>query len=745
MIEDTGEIEEVSGLLLPPARVAVLLPLPLAGAYDYAADPALGLGRGDVVEVPLGSRRLTGVVWGPGSDELAAARLKPVIRRHEVPRLPEPLLRLVDWVASYTLHPPGAVLRMALSVPAALEPPRPQLAWAAAPGTAGSAEAGEAPRLTAARGRVLAVLDGGPPMTASDLAREAAVGAGVVKAMGKAGLLAEVALPADPPLPVPDPDAPRATPLSAAQDAAAAALRDGMAAGGFQVTLLDGVTGAGKTEVYFEAVAEALRAGRQVLVLLPEIALGAAFLARFRSRFGAPPAEWHSDLTQRRRRRTWRAVAEGRARVVVGARSALFLPFPDLGLIVVDEEHEAAFKQEDGVPYHGRDMAVVRASLGGHPIVLSSATPTLETVVNAERGRYRKLALPSRHGSAGLPEVAAIDLRRTPPERGRWLSPPLVRAVEAALADGEQALLFLNRRGYAPLTLCRACGHRLECPHCSAWLVEHRLLGRLQCHHCGYTATRPETCRECGAVDSFVASGPGVERLAEEVYLRFPDARVQIASSDTLAGPAGAAELVRAVEDGEVDILVGTQVIAKGHHFPLLTVVGVVDADLGLAGGDLRAGERTYQLLHQVAGRAGRAERRGRVLLQTHDPGSAVMQALVSWDRDGFVAEEARARENAGQPPFGRLVAVVVSAPDAARADAAASLIARHAPRFDGVTVLGPAPAPLALLRGRHRRRLLLKAGRQVNVQKVVRDWLAPLKLPGGASLAVDVDPYSFM
>jgi primosomal protein N' (replication factor Y) len=576
------------------------------------------------------------------------------------------------------------------------------------------------------------------------LAREAAVGPSVVRGLARAGVLVVRRLTPVASSAAPDWRCPGPT-LSADQAVAARALEAMVERDGFAVTLLDGVPGSGKTEVYFQAVAEALKRGRQVLVLLPEIALGAQWMDRFRARFGGPPAEWHSDLTGVQRRGTWRAVADGRARVVVGARSALFLPFPDLGLIVVDEEHDAAFKQEEGVVYNARDMAVVRARLGGVPLVLASATPSLETIVNAQGGRYATLHLPDRHAGASLPAVELVDMREDGPPSGRWLSAALVGAIEETLEAGEQAMLFLNRRGYAPLTLCRACGHRLQCPRCTAWLVEHRLVERLQCHHCGYRTQLPRVCPSCEGEDTLAACGPGVERLADEVAERFPHARQAIAASDTLTGPKAAADLVRRMEERRIDVLIGTQIVAKGHHFPLLTLVGVVDADLGLAGGDLRAAERTYQLLYQVAGRAGRAARPGRVLVQTYMPESTVMQALVSGDRQRFLDAEAEDRRCAGMPPFGRLAALVVSSRDEGAVDEAARVLGRTAPRTDGIQVLGPAPAPLALLRGRHRRRLLLKAGREVNVQAALRRWLAAARLPRTVRVRVDVDPYSFL
>lgn len=542
----------------------------------------------------------------------------------------------------------------------------------------------------------------------------------------------------------PDPTLPAAA-LSAEQERAAWVLVQAVRVRRFSVTLLDGVTGSGKTEVYLEAVAECLRQGRQALVLLPEIALSAQWLDRFRVRFGAAPAVWHSDLARGLRRRTWRAVAEGGAEVVVGARSALFLPFPDLGLIVVDEEHEAAFKQEEGVIYHARDMAVVRARLGAAACVLVSATPSLETVVNAQTGRYGRLRLVCRHGGAALPEVGAIDLRVMPPPRGRFLSPPLVAAIGETLERGEQALLFLNRRGYAPLTLCRACGHRLECPNCSAWLVQHRSERVLLCHHCGHQIPIPSACPACGAAERLAPVGPGVERITEEAAALFAQARLLVMASDTVTGPKQAAAAAAMIAERQVNLIVGTQLMAKGWHFPHLTLVGVVDADLGLNGGDLRAGERCLQLLHQLAGRAGRAEAPGRVLLQTHLPEHPVMEALARGDPEAFLAREAELRRPGHWPPFGRLAALIAAAAEEEEANEAAAALGRAAPSGPGIVVLGPAPAPLALLRGRYRRRLLLKTRREIALQPLLRAWLSRVKLGRGVRVAVDVDPQSFL
>jgi primosomal protein N' (replication factor Y) len=738
-------------------RVAVLLPLPLEGAYDYLVPAELDLPPGSLVLVPLGARELPGVVWGPGTadkTELPDSRLKSVLSRYPLPPFTEAARRFVDWVANYTLAPRGAVLRMALSVRQALDPPRAVTLYALRPGASeGGGEGREPPRLTPARQRVVAELEKGPARPLSELARAAGVSTSVVKGLLGAGLLECHDAPVTARLASPDWRSPGPE-LSREQADAARDLGDRLEAGGFGAVLIDGVTGSGKTEVYFEAIAKALSLDRQVLVLLPEIALSAQWLERFARRFGAQPAVWHSDLTAVQRRATWRAVAEGEARVVVGARSALFLPYGSLGLIVVDEEQDSAFKQEDGVIYNARDMAVVRARLGDFPVVLASATPSLETLVNVQSGRYGRLSLPDRHGVAELPEVRLLDLREDPPPRlegvaggagQSWLSPKLRAAMAETLAAQEQVMLFLNRRGYAPLTLCRACGYRLQCPNCTAWLVEHRLAAQLQCHHCGYGARLPRECPDCGAEGSLAACGPGVERLGEEVARLFPDARQAIMASDTLGGPAAAAEMIRRIQEREVDVLIGTQIVAKGHHFPHLTLVGVVDGDLGLHGGDLRAAERTYQLMHQVAGRAGRAEHPGLVLLQTLEPDHPVMQALASGDRDRFMKTEAAHRRRAGMPPFGRLAALILSAPDAGLVDRICADLARNAPRGEGIQTLGPAPAPLAVLRGRHRRRFLLKTRRDIAPQGLVRKWLEGLRLPAPVRLQIDIDPYSFL
>jgi primosomal protein N' (replication factor Y) len=719
--------------------VDVLVPVALDHAYSYRVPDDLDLAPGDLVSVPLGPRAATGVVW---TDDVEVRpglhnRLKEVEGKLDVPPLRPELRRFIDWVADYTLGARGMVLRMALRMGEHLGPARERV---------GVRLAGPPPaRMTPARQRVLALLADGLARGKGEVAEEAGVSVGVLDGLIDEGTLVTLVLPPEPVARPPDPDF-SAPDLGPAQRAAADALRATIAQGGYSVTLLDGVTGSGKTAVYFEAVSEVIRRGRQALVLMPEIALTSQFLDRFAERFGVRPAEWHSQLSPRLRARTWSAVADGEVKVVVGARSALFLPYADLGLIVVDEEHDPAYKQEDGVRYHARDMAVVRARGADIPIVLSSATPSVESEVNARRGRYRHLQLPERFGGAHLPGIEAIDLRAEGPPRGRYIAPRLAEAVQTALERGEQALLFLNRRGFAPLTLCRQCGFRIACPNCDAWLVDHRFRRRLVCHHCGFSMPPPAQCPSCQATDSFVAVGPGVERLEQEAAELFPGSRILVLSSDLVESVERLRDELNDVAEGRFDIIIGTQLVAKGHHFPKLNLVGVVDADLGLSNGDPRAAERTFQLLHQVVGRAGREEGRGIGFLQTHQPEHPVMRALIAADREAFYASEIELREKTHYPPFGRLASLLISANERPAAESYGRRLAAIAPRADEVRVLGPAEAPLAVVRGRHRFRLLVKSPRGFDLSAYLRDWLAAAPKHGSnIKLEVDIDPQSFL
>jgi primosomal protein N' (replication factor Y) len=716
--------------------VDVLVPVALDRAYTYRVPAGMTLAPGDVVAVPLGPNAYAGVVWGsapvrPGLHN----RLKDIEDKLDLPPLPAELRRFIDWVADYTLGARGTVLAMALRMGLHLGPGRERV---------GVRLAGPAPqRMTAARRRVLNLLADQMVRTKAEIAQEAGVSAGVVDGLIDEGTLETLVLPPEPVAQAPDPD--HLLPeLSAAQEAAASALR-ALVGAGFSASLIDGVTGSGKTEVYFEAVAENIRKGRQTLILMPEIALTTQFRNRFAARFGTAPAEWHSQLAPRKRARTFEAIIRNEVSVVVGARSALFLPYADLGLVVVDEEHDPAYKQEDGVHYHARDMAVVRAHEAQIPVLLCSATPSVETEVNARRGRYRRLHLPERFGGQQLPHIEAIDLRREGPARDRFIAPRLAQAVQIALERKEQALLFLNRRGYAPLTLCRACGFRLACPNCDAWLVEHRFRRRLVCHHCGYSLPPPPACPKCAATDSFTAVGPGVERLQEEVAGLFPDARSIVLSSDLVESVERLREELDDVAEGRFDIVIGTQLVAKGHHFPKLNLVGIVDADLGLANGDPRAAERSFQLLHQVAGRAGRESGQGQGFLQTHQPEHPVMRALISGDRDAFYGAEIEMREKTGYPPFGRLAALIVSGADRHESEGFAKKLATAAPYDEAVRVLGPAEAPLAVVRGRYRFRLLAKSPRSFDLSHYIRGWIAHApKTRGSLKLEVDIDPQSF-
>lgn len=694
---------------------------------------------GSYLTVPLGTRHVPAVVWGEGKGDIKPSKIKSVIAVSDVPPMPEVHRKFINWISAYTLTPLGSVLKLTLSAPKALEPP------SVVTGYVLQRKLKDGESVSVAAKRVLEIAHDNLPRRLSELASEAQSSTSVVKTLAKNGFLKTVELQAPPPCRTPDAHRAGAL-LSPQQSECAQNLVENVKANKFSASLLDGVTGAGKTEVYFEAVAQALKQEKQVLILLPEIALSNAFLARFKSRFGCAPALWHSSLSPAKRKVTWRGVSEGQSKVVIGARSALFLPYKDLGLIIVDEEHDPAYKQEEGAIYNARDMAVVRANLGKFPIIMVSATPSLETIYNAWEGRYQHLTLADRHGGASLPDIQLIDLRKDKPEsRQYFIAPTLETAMNETLARQEQVLLFLNRRGYAPLTICRNCGYRFQCPRCTAWLIDHRRTKKLHCHHCDYDMRVPSNCPECNEVDTLAACGPGVERIVEEVKERFPEARICVLSSDTVTTHDELTALLDGILAGDFDIIIGTQIIAKGHHFPKLTCVGVIDADLGLSGGDMRASERVYQLLHQVAGRAGRSEDKGTVYLQTFTPESKVMQALQSGERDAFLEVELEERKIVDMPPFSRLVGIIISGRDEGQVKQAGLTLAQNMPNEgEKIQTLGPAEAPMYRLRGKYRRRFLIRADKAIDIQKTVRYWISNTKLPSAIKVQVDIDPQSF-
>jgi len=715
----------------------VLVPVPHQASLSYSVPNGMALQSGSIVRVPLGRREVVGIVTDTPPEKVAAQKLRPVAKLFDCPPLSDELLRFIHFVADYTITPPGQVARMVLRVPVALEPEtnQPGLRWN-----------GRLPdKITSARKRLFDMAGTDKGWTRADLSRMAAVSTSVIDTLQSQGFFDRIDISPAPLVAQPDPTMERPN-FNQEQAAAVVQLENMMEARHFQVALLEGVTGSGKTEVYFEGLSRVIKQGKQALILLPEIALTQQFISRFTTRFGAPPAQWHSDISPKSREKLWRQLIEGRIQVVAGARSALFLPFVNLGLIIVDEEHDASYKQEERVIYHARDMAVARGSLADIPVILASATPSIESQVNVTRGRYQRVALTHRFGRAQLPELHAIDLRKNPARQGRFLSSSLLEEIDKTLARGEQSLLFLNRRGFAPLTLCRVCGHRFGCPNCSSWLVEHKFRSILLCHHCGYHMPTPEACPSCGALDHLAACGPGVERIADEVREEFAQARLMVLSADLTGSVGQMRRELAAIEKGEVDIVIGTQLVAKGHHFPHMTFVGVVDGDLGLMGGDPRGSERAFQLLSQVTGRAGREHQSAYALIQTHQPDHPVIQALIASDAAGFYAQEIAARRRDHMPPFGRLGALIISDITRTGAQSYARLLREAAPPSDHIEIFGPAEAPLALLRGRHRFRLLVHGRRSSDLQAYIRTLLTRADKPTGAiKVTVDIDPQSFL
>lgn len=732
------------------SQISVLLPLNVPSAFTYAVPEKLELDIGDFVTVPFGKKTIIGVVWSDVSTPLPASKLRQVISKRQLAPLSKEFCKFLAWVSGYTMSAPGNVLKMAISVPEALEVEADLVAYKLNSENAAIHNT----KVSKARQRVLDLLkEHSNCLTLSELKEKSGTTSVIIKDMAKDGHLVEVK---HPPTYKPEEIHPSQIILSENQMGVVNKLRKRIAAlplsqgerevscSTFSATLLDGVTGSGKTEVYLSAIEEIFKdETAQVLIMLPEIALTSQVINRFQRRFGFEPLTWHSGRTKSQKEKIWRKVANGGTRLIIGARSSLFLPFKNLKLIIIDEEHDSSYKQEEGVIYNARDMAVVRAKIENFPIILASATPSVETVENVKSGKYEWLHLPHRHGGAQMPDVSIIDMRNQKLDSRHFLSLPLVNAIRENIKNKQQSLLFMNRRGYAPLMLCRTCGFRFQCEECSTWLVQHKYGSYLMCHHCGFKRNLPKTCPECESENSLASCGPGVERIEEEVREYFPDSNIALMASDSLTN-AKMAQMLEDILSGRVDIIIGTQVIAKGHHFPLLTLVGVVDGDLGLEGGDLRASERTYQLLHQVAGRAGREGNKGRVIIQSYIPGNAVIQALQGWDRDGFISAEMDSRMQNMMPPFERFTALIISGSEELLTANAAKQLVILAPKHNGIRVLGPVPAPIFMLRGKFRHRILIKSARNINIQKWLEELLQKVKIPSGVKVRVDIDPYSF-
>ena len=718
--------------------VSVLTTQPIDRFLDYKA-PKEGVNLGSYVEVPLGPRKVIGVVWCAGKGDYDQNKIRTISNRLDVPEMRPEMMEFLSRAGRYTLTPLNGMLKLATRAPGLTDPPSMKIVYAKGDR--------DVDRMTPARERVLKILKDTADMqfTGKELKEAANVTISVIKGLVSQGAVTELESPRDIPYAELDPCLPSKK-LTSAQKDAGDRLRKNIRMNTYNTTLLRGITGSGKTEVYLEAVAECLLLGKQALILIPEIALTVEFLDRLKKRFGQKPAQWHSGVTMTEKRRCWRMVAEAKAQVVVGARSSLYLPFKNLGLIVVDEEHDTSYKQEDGVLYSARDMAVMRASIEQGSVILASATPSLETWVNADTGKYNRVDLTERFGDARIPEIFTIDMRDQPMERNSWISPQLKDEVELRLERSEQSLLFLNRRGYAPITVCRKCGDQLGCEQCDARMVEHRFHGHLMCHQCGETKEMPNTCPSCGEVDCLTAVGPGVERLAEEAQVKFPNAKISVLSSDMLISAQALKERIKGIASGDADIIIGTQLVAKGHNFPLLTLVGVIDSDLALMGGDLRAAERTFQLMRQVAGRAGRADKKGIAFLQTHQPEHPVVKAILKGDEEEFWQSEAQQRRLAGMPPFGRLAGIILKGQNLNNVFNVANHMVKNAQTLDIINaqVFGPAPAPIARVRGNHRVRILVKASKETMLQSSLMKWRNSFKIPKDIQISIDIDPQSF-
>lgn len=714
----------------------IQLAMPFNEGFDYAVPNGIILKLGDFVEVPLGGQNKIGIVWGFDTPKTNIEKIKPIKSKLNISPLSAELMNFIEWVAKYLVVYRGNILSQVL---------RPYEALLNGP-YINKITLGDKfdEKLTPQRKTIIEFLKGkNASYTRKELSDETKVSMATIGAMIKNSMLIETKVEVDLPFESPNLLGNTAQ-LNSQQEAAKNAIIE---AKGFAPFLLDGVTGSGKTEVYLEAIAQILEQDKnsQILILLPEIALTQAVIARIEERFKAKPIEWHNEISMPNKRRAWRQINNGNAKIIIGARSALFLPFKNLQAIIVDEEHDTSYKQDDGLRYQARDLAVVRAKFANAKIILASATPSLETRNNANTNKYRHLLLTNRFGSAALPNIELVNLKDFPPPKDKWLSPLMIEAIADSLSRKEQALLFLNRRGFAPVVLCKKCGHRFMSPNSSSWLVEHKYSNRLVCHLTGYSIPKPINCPECNGYDSLTSIGPGVERIALEAKEIFPNAKIEVFSSDIAQNPKSVRELIERMENGEIDILVGTQIVAKGHNFPLLTFVGIVDGDLGLKGGDPRAGERTYQLLTQVAGRAGRTGLKSKAMIQTFYPENDAFQALLNNDREGFLNIETQMRSMAGLPPFGRLACLHIMAKNETALNEAKEIVNNALINAEGIEIWGPAPPPIALVRGWHRLRYLVRAEKNVDLSAFILAWRKRIKLPPSIRLIIDIEPYSFL
>lgn len=728
--------------------VKVLIPNVVNSGYDYrlTADADFG----SFVACTVMMRPYVGIVWGYGDSGLPQSKIKNVSRVFDE-KLSIADMQWIQKMSEWTLMTPGAVLRLIINVNDAFSPPRTEQLY--------SYCARDDVRMTTARQSVADAFESNDndSMSVSDIQNISHVSSSVVKSMIQGGML------------VPTDVRPMTTDafsynysdtgtvtLNEQQSIAANCIANAINDGGFSVFLLDGITGSGKTQVYFDSALRAYNCGKSVLLMMPEIALTAQFMSRFERRFGAPPVVWHSNLTAARRREIWRGVLSGKIRMVVGTRSALFLPWQNLGLIVVDEEHDTSYKQEDMGNYHARDMAVLRAKIASFPVILASATPSAESLQNVALGKYKHLRLTSRFGGAQLPTISCVDLRGSHPvpyeitdangdtsQQTGFLSPDLCREIRQNLDDGHQSMLFINRRGFAPITQCKKCGWVAQCSDCSVGLTYHRRIGKLMCHMCGRTFDLPNICPECGGAISM--RGAGLEKIQQEVSVRFPNARTALVSSDTISSRQSLERLVHKLENGEIDIIIGTQILAKGHHFPNLTLVGVVDADMGLFGTDFRAAEHTFQQLFQVAGRAGRGNAPGRVLLQTYQPDNPVLTAICAGDRDAFMTADMAGRRLAQMPPFGQLIALIIEGQKESVLQKFCADLTAAAPILNGGKIMGPIAAQVYQVRNWYRMRFLVSAGATAKLQPIVQRWVSSVRVPANIRVKIDVNPQNFM
>lgn len=719
----------------------ILLPIIFDKSFSYYVNDAFNIEVGDVVLVNFMNRNCYGIVTKVEEElEKSNFKMKTILAKDDELKISPNLIKLIEFAASYNLAPKGLFLKLAISILNSSKIKENSQVFCKI-----NKNPPQNVKITPKRQEIIDLFGKKSEILLSEIVNLAKTSSSTVNSLVKNGILTKeikkIAQKREK-FPEIEPNLFKLKELSSDQQNAADFLNKKIAQNQHSVTLVDGVTGSGKTEIYFNVISKILKEkSGQILILLPEIILVNQLIKRFENIFNFKPQIWHSKINNNQKRDIFYALNNGEIEILISTRSAIFLPFSNLKLIIIDEEHEASFKQEDIVNYHGRDMAIARAKFENIPVILSSATPSLETFVNAKSGKYEHLILKSKFFNNKKTQIELVDMKNSDLEKGCFISKELEKEMQNCLENKKQILLFLNRRGYAPLTLCKSCGHKISCKDCSSYMSYHQSLNKLICHHCGSESKFNIACENCEEEDSFVTLGAGVERIHEEVKSLFPLSKTALMTSDSLNNQEESTKIIEKIINNEVDVIIGTQIIAKGHHFPNLSLVGIIDGDSSFNNANLRAGEKSFQLLTQVIGRAGREKHPAKIFLQSYNINNLVFKYIIEQNRDDFFNLEIQNRQIMQMPPFGKMIAIIFISKNEDLAINCGKMIVSHFPNQENIEIFGPAPMPISKIRKNYYYRVLVKSDKKLNIQKLINNIISSFKTPNQVRIKIDVDP----